>query len=69
MVISGGGRFRELEFRYSDVVWATVWDPNIAIGIGDLWRWSVGELLEDIFFGVTDTGQHPDGATDIDHRV
>ena len=42
----GGGRFRELEYRYKDIVWTIGLDPNKAIDIGEwsvvnLWRWSV----------------------------
>ena len=36
--IIGGVRFTELEYHYSGIIWAIVWDPNKA---NDKGEWSV----------------------------
>ena len=36
--IYGDGEFRELEYRYNDIVLAFVWDPNKAI---DIVEWAI----------------------------
>ena len=40
----GGGWFRELEYCYSCIAWAIIWDPNKVIDIGEWWMCGQGRL-------------------------